>query len=40
MEEEPKIIDPIFDEGFKLIFGRENVSECLLMSILNNIFCR
>ena len=33
-----RVIDPIFDVGFKLIFGREKVSERLLMSILNNIF--
>ena len=33
-----KIIDPIFDIGFKLIFGREKVSERLLINILNNIF--
>ena len=33
-----RVIDPIFDAGFKLIFGREKVSERLLMNILNNIF--
>ena len=33
-----KVIDPIFDMGFKLIFGREKVSERLLINILNNIF--
>ena len=33
-----KVIDPIFDVGFKLIFGREKVSERLLINILNNIF--
>ena len=33
-----RVIDPIFDAGFKLIFGREKVSERLLINILNNIF--
>ena len=33
-----RVIDPIFDVGFKLIFGREKISERLLMNILNNIF--
>lgn len=33
-----QIIDPIFDTGFKLIFGRENVSERLLIDLLNSIF--
>lgn len=33
-----RVIDPILDTGFKLIFGRENVSECLLIDLLNNIF--
>ncbi|MDE5881666.1 MAG: Rpn family recombination-promoting nuclease/putative transposase, partial [Muribaculaceae bacterium] len=33
-----RVIDPILDVGFKLIFGRENVSEVLLMNLLNNIF--
>ncbi|MDE6792241.1 MAG: Rpn family recombination-promoting nuclease/putative transposase [Muribaculaceae bacterium] len=32
------VIDPIYDEGFKLIFGRENVSEPLLINLLNSIF--
>lgn len=40
VKEKPRnrVIDPIFDAGFKLIFGRERVSERLLESILNNIF--
>ncbi|MDE5842157.1 MAG: Rpn family recombination-promoting nuclease/putative transposase, partial [Muribaculaceae bacterium] len=33
-----KIIDPLIDEGFKLLFGREGVSEPLLMPLLNSIF--
>ena len=32
------VIDPIYDEGFKLIFGRENISEPLLINLLNSIF--
>ena len=32
------VIDPLFDIGFKLIFGRENVSEPLLVDLLNSIF--
>ncbi|MDE6007937.1 MAG: Rpn family recombination-promoting nuclease/putative transposase [Muribaculaceae bacterium] len=32
------IINPIYDEGFKLIFGRENISEILLIDLLNNVF--
>ena len=33
-----KIIDPLLDEGFKLVFGREHVSEPLLLKLLNSIF--
>lgn len=33
-----KVLDPIEDEGFKLIFGREKVSECLIIDLLNSIF--
>lgn len=33
-----KLIDPILDAGFKLIFGREKVSEPLLVNLLNSIF--
>ena len=33
-----QVIDPIFDIGFKLIFGRERVSEPLLIDLLNSIF--
>ncbi|MDE6654133.1 MAG: Rpn family recombination-promoting nuclease/putative transposase [Muribaculaceae bacterium] len=33
-----KVIDPIYDIGFKLLFGREHVSEPLLISLLNTIF--
>lgn len=33
-----KIINPIYDEGFKIIFGRENVSEALLVNLFNSIF--
>lgn len=33
-----KVINPTIDEGFKLIFGREDVSEPLLLSLLNSIF--
>lgn len=29
------LIDPTYDTGFKLIFGRENVSEEILMDLLN-----
>ena len=32
------VIDPIYDEGFKLIFGREDVSERLILDLLNSIF--
>lgn len=32
-------IDPIYDAGFKLTFGRENVSEDLLIGILNALLC-
>ncbi len=32
------VIDPMFDIGFKLIFGRERVSEPLLIDLLNSIF--
>lgn len=33
-----KLIDPIEDAGFKLIFGRESVSEELIKDLLNSIF--
>lgn len=33
-----KYIDPTYDTGFKLLFGRENVSEEMLMEFLNAIF--
>ena len=33
-----KYLDPTFDTGFKLLFGRENVSEELLIPFLNSIF--
>lgn len=36
--EETRVIDPILDEGFKLLFGRENVSERLLVSFLKSLF--
>ncbi|MDE5806870.1 MAG: Rpn family recombination-promoting nuclease/putative transposase [Muribaculaceae bacterium] len=32
------VLDPMFDVGFKLIFGREDVSEPLLIDLLNSIF--
>ena len=35
----PKYIDPTYDAGFKLTFGRENVSEELLIGILNALLC-
>lgn len=38
LSEENVIIDPLFDAGFKLTFGRETVSECLLIDLLNSIF--
>ncbi|MDE6276576.1 MAG: Rpn family recombination-promoting nuclease/putative transposase, partial [Muribaculaceae bacterium] len=34
-----KYIDPTYDAGFKLTFGRENVSEELLIGILNALLC-
>lgn len=34
-----KYIDPTYDVGFKLTFGRENLSEELLMGILNALLC-
>ena len=34
-----KYIDPTYDVGFKLTFGRENQSEELLMGILNALLC-
>ena len=33
-----KILDPTYDAGFKLLFGRKNVSEELLRELLNSIF--
>ncbi|MDE7441916.1 MAG: Rpn family recombination-promoting nuclease/putative transposase [Muribaculaceae bacterium] len=33
-----RVIDPMFDIGFKLIFGREKVSEPLLVDLLNSVF--
>ncbi|MDE6010473.1 MAG: Rpn family recombination-promoting nuclease/putative transposase [Muribaculaceae bacterium] len=33
-----QIIDPLYDVGFKLLLGRENVSEGVLMDFLNAIF--
>lgn len=33
-----KLVDPIEDAGFKLIFGRETVSEELIKDLLNSIF--
>ena len=33
-----RIIDPLIDEGFKLLFGREGISEPLLIKLLNSIF--
>ena len=33
-----RVVNPIYDEGFKLIFGREGVSEPLLKDLLNSIF--
>ncbi len=35
----PKYIDPTYDAGFKLTFGREHVSEELLVGILNALLC-
>ena len=35
----PKYIDPTYDVGFKLTFGRENLSEDLLIGILNALLC-
>lgn len=32
------IIDPTYDAGFKLLFGREDVSEYVLRELLNSIF--
>ena len=34
-----KYIDPTYDVGFKLTFGREHHSEELLMGILNALLC-
>lgn len=31
-------IDPLYDIGFKLLLGRENVSEEVLMNFLNAVF--
>lgn len=31
-------IDPTYDIGFKLLFGRENVSEEFLIDFLNSLF--
>ncbi len=33
-----KYIDPLYDAGFKLIFGREKISEPLLKDLLNKLF--
>ncbi|MDE6866307.1 MAG: Rpn family recombination-promoting nuclease/putative transposase, partial [Muribaculaceae bacterium] len=33
-----QLIDPLYDIGFKLLLGRENVSEELLMDFLNAVF--
>lgn len=33
-----RVVNPIYDEGFKLIFGREDVSEPLLKDLFNSIF--
>lgn len=35
----PKYIDPRYDVGFKLTFGRENLCEDLLMGLLNALLC-
>ena len=34
----PQLINPLYDIGFKLLLGRENVSEEVLMNFLNTIF--
>lgn len=33
-----KYIDPTYDTGFKLVFGRENISNDILVDFLNSIF--
>lgn len=33
-----ELLDPTYDEGFKLLFGREDVSEEMLKELLNSIF--
>lgn len=32
-------IDPFTDTGFKIVFGRENVSNDILVFLLNSLFC-
>ncbi len=35
----PKYIDPTYDIGFKLLFGREKISEPILIGLLNALLC-
>lgn len=35
----PKYIDPTYDVGFKLLFGREKISEPVLLGLLNALLC-
>ncbi len=34
-----KYIDPTYDIGFKLLFGREKLSEPILIDLLNALLC-
>ena len=35
-----KYIDPTYDFGFKLLFGREKISEPVLIDFLNALLCK